>query len=87
MIDNSYIEFKKSKKIKNFLFINAVIYDFRLSVAQKREIMLMIEWHDQTFCMVDRSLAWVSRPVVSDILYLKSVWNENFWWRIYATAK
>ncbi len=65
MIDNSYIEFKKSKKIKNFLFINAVIYDFRLSVAQEREIMLMVEWHDRTFCMVDRPLAWVSRPVVS----------------------
>jgi hypothetical protein len=43
MIDNDYIEFKKSKKIKNFLFINAVIYDFRLSVAQERGIMLMVE--------------------------------------------
>ncbi len=65
MIDNSYIEFKKSKKIKNFLFINAVIYDFRLPVAQERGIMLMVEWHDRTFCMVGRPLAWVSRPVVS----------------------
>ena len=26
-----YIEFKKSKKIKKFVFVDAVIYDFRLS--------------------------------------------------------